>query len=187
MYSPGFEGRAGRLVVGLNPQRPVRRSVPRISGSRRQPVGHGARQRARVRGRAEARRSARRDRSCEDGILLERLSRVSDAADADPRARGRHAHRKRRPLALPNASASSSCTATACACSSWSTRCWISRGSRRAVFRPSFNRPISPRSPPIWRARFDRRSNAPAWSSSSTVRRCESRCTSTATCGRRSS
>ena len=42
--------------------------------------------------------------------------------------------------------------ATACGCSSWSTRCSISRASRRAGTRPCTSRPTSARSRPSWPA-----------------------------------
>ena len=60
----------------------------------RQPDRHRHRQRARLRGGAQARRSAGRDRSRQDRVLLQRQPRVPHAADADARAGRGHAGRE---------------------------------------------------------------------------------------------
>ena len=85
------------------------------------------------------------------------------------------------------ARSSTSSTATRCGSASSSTRCWTSRAWRPAGWRPTSSRSTSPRTPPSWRACSARRSSGRGSTTSSTSRRCRSRSTSTATCGRRSS
>ena len=79
----GATGRAGVLVVGLNPFRLFDegyRQIPRPGG---RPDHRGHRQRGRVRGRAPACRGAGGGRPGQDGVLLERQPRVPNAPHAD--------------------------------------------------------------------------------------------------------
>ena len=91
------------------------------------------------------------------------------------------------PLPPRSASGRRSRAATACGCSGWSTRCSIFRASRPAGRRRAMRPPISPGSPPSWRATSTPRARRRACGSRWIARRCRSRCTSIAACGRRSS
>ena len=93
---------SGVLVAGVSPRRALRRAVRGLLRARRATGLDGRGERAGVRGRATARRGARRVGPREDGVLLERESRVPHAAHADARSRAGNARRRarsRRPTA----------------------------------------------------------------------------------------
>ena len=93
----GADGTRGRAGRGLEPISPVRRRLPQVRLAGRRSDLRGRRQRGSVRGRTAPCRSARRDRSREDRLLLERQPRVPDAAHADAgAARGRAGVARRR-------------------------------------------------------------------------------------------
>ena len=75
-----------------------------------------------------------------------------------------------RPAAAPESSRSS--TATACGWASSSIRCWTSRGSRPAGWRPASSRSTWRPSPPTWPASSARRWTGPAWLSRWTAASC---------------
>ena len=128
--------RAGRWA---QPVPAVRRQLSRLPGPDRRPDRRRHRQRPGLRGGASPRRGPGGDRSRQDGIFLQRQSRIPHATHADDRADRGRAERRRRPSCPPSsATAWRSRTATACACSSWSTRCWTSRASRPAGSKRSF-------------------------------------------------
>ena len=86
-----------------------------------------------------------------------------------------------------SARSSRSSSATRCGWASWSTPCSTSPACRPAASTPGSSRSTSPRPPPSWPACSAPPSTGRGWTSTSTARRCPSRCTSTGTCGRRSS
>ncbi len=92
----GKTGRAGVLIVGLNPFRPFDESYRSFVVAGGRPDLGRDRQRAGLRRRAPAGRGAGRDRSRQDGLLLERQPRVPDPADVDARSAGGRAGVARR-------------------------------------------------------------------------------------------
>jgi hypothetical protein len=85
----------------------------------------------------------------------------------------------------PRSSRSSSATRSGSA--SWSTPCSTSPASRPAGSTPASSRSTSPPPRRSWPASSARPPSGPGWRSPWTARRWTSRCTSTGTCGRRSS
>ena len=115
--SSGETGRAGVLVVGLNPFRLYDDNYRGLPRSRRTPGRGGDRQCRGLRAGAAARRGAGRDRPRQDRVLLQRQPRVPHAAhpDAGPARRGAGQVRRRRHPGQPRAWCRRR-TATACGC-----------------------------------------------------------------------
>ena len=158
----GETGRAGVLVVGLNPFRLFDDELPRLPRpgrpARSPPAIANA---AGLRGGAPARRGAGRARSREDRVLLQRQPRVPHAADADARAaRGRCSPSRRAAAEPMREQARARAPQRAAPAASWSTRCSTSRASRPAA------------SQAVYRADRSRRAHRRARQRSS-ARRCE--------------
>ena len=137
----GDEAPAAFLVAGANPRRRVDatyRSFFELAAGHIGTVLTTARAYEDERQRALG---AGRDRSRQDGVLLERQPRIPHAADADAGpARGCAVAGSAR--TIPSASRSNSRTATRCVCCASSTRCSISRASRPGASRRAFGRSI---------------------------------------------
>ena len=162
----------GFLVAGVERAPQARRRLPRFPRAGARAARHGDRQRARLRGGEAARRGAGRDRSRQDGVLLQREPRVPHAAHPDAGADRGRARRTRRPAAArrPRAAGGRAPQRPAPA-AGWSTRCSISRASRpgRVAGELRADRPRQ-RSPPSWRATSARRARERACGSTWTAR-----------------
>src|SRR5262249_58198506 len=88
--APGADSSFRSADRRSQPLPPARRSLSHVPDTLRRTDCRGPGERTRLGGGAAARRGAGRDRSREDGVLLEREPRVPYAADADARTdRGR--------------------------------------------------------------------------------------------------
>ena len=140
----GAAGSPAFSIAGVSPRRPFdeeyRSFLDLVAGQIAAAIGDAQAYES----GATPRRSARRARSREDRVLLERQPRVPHAADADA---GSAARKRSATRALPArcASGSSSRSATRRGCCVSSTRCSISRASKPAACRRATSRPISPR------------------------------------------